>query len=347
MFAIDRIRIEHMSSSEQSPVITDNPHPRFSFSLKSDRRETSLRSACIRVNGWEKEITDPLNIVYEGPALKPLTVYRAELLAKSDAGETARAEAFFQTGRLMLPWRGKWISDPDFHVESPASPVPMTFRRRFVLQEAAENLQILMTAMGVFDLYLDGRRLNDDYFAPGFTNYEADLQYVLYTVPGLTAGEHEFRAVVAHRHPHQQAVVSLRDEELLRDGKAVLLSFNDRVAQAVAAAIGVKLRLHRLPAGVPDDAAVADIQMKALLIQRRVIVAVTGQTAKPGVTEEGVAAGRVGAEREEVLAAQIVDPGQGSPWGCDDVFFTCVVKETVFHDKPSFVRNRLSDNTIE
>ena len=197
MFAIDRIRIEHMSSSEQSPVITDNPHPRFSFSLKSDRRETSLRSACIRVNGWEKEITDPLNIVYEGPALKPLTVYRAELLAKSDAGETARAEAFFQTGRLMLPWRGKWISDPDFHVESPASPVPMTFRRRFVLQEAAENLQILMTAMGVFDLYLDGRRLNDDYFAPGFTNYEADLQYVLYTVPGLTAGEHEFRAVVA------------------------------------------------------------------------------------------------------------------------------------------------------
>lgn len=197
MFAIDEIRIEHLPAAGSPILITDNRHPRISFSLKSDRRDTSLRSARIRINDWETETDDQLNIVYDGPVLKPLTTYPVTICATDDRGETARAEAVFRTGRLDLPWQAKWISDPAYHVESPSSPVPMLFRRRFTAQSAVKTLRISVTAMGVFDLYLDGKRLNEDYFAPGFTNYEADLQYVLHELSDLPAGEHELLAAVA------------------------------------------------------------------------------------------------------------------------------------------------------
>lgn len=92
-------------------------------------------------------------------------------------------------------WKGGWISDPDYQVESPASPVPMMFRRRFLLDRRA-SLEVFATAMGIFDLYLDGRRLHDDYFAPGFTDYSAHLQYVRCKAVDLLQGEHELLAVV-------------------------------------------------------------------------------------------------------------------------------------------------------
>lgn len=193
MFAINEIRVEHALT----PIITDNRHPRFSFSLTSDRRESSLRSARIRVNGWETEVEDPLKIVYAGSELRPLTEYTVEIEALDDAGNIARGETSFSTGRLGLPWKGKWISDPQFHVESPHSPTPMAFRRRFTARGPAARLRVFATALGVYDLYLDGKRLNEDYFNPGFTNYEADLQYTVHELKNMSAGEHEFMAVVA------------------------------------------------------------------------------------------------------------------------------------------------------
>ena len=116
MLSIDEIRIEHALG----PVLTDNPQPRFSFSLTSDRRESSLRSAHILVGGWRMEVIEACCTVYNGPALEPLRVYPVRVIAVDDAGETAEAETSFQTGRLDLPWQASWISDPDFHEFSSA-----------------------------------------------------------------------------------------------------------------------------------------------------------------------------------------------------------------------------------
>ena len=97
---------------------------------------------------------------------------------------------------MSLPWAGKWISDPLYHFDSPASPVPMVFRRRFTLEKPAKQLRTVATAMGIFDMYLDGKRLSEEYFNPGFTDYSAQLQYVLYETEEIPAGSHEFMAVV-------------------------------------------------------------------------------------------------------------------------------------------------------
>lgn len=197
MLTINEIRIENQRGSSDAAVITDRAHPRFSFSMTSDRRAAALRSACIEVNGWKKEIRDQLNIQYTGPALEPFQTYSVRITAQDDAGEQAAAERLFQTGRMGLPWAGKWISDAGYHFESPSSPIPMLFRRTFTVSKPVKQFRVLATAMGIYDLALDGERINQDYFAPGFTDYRAHLQYGCYERNDLQPGEHVFTAVVA------------------------------------------------------------------------------------------------------------------------------------------------------
>lgn len=94
-------------------------------------------------------------------------------------------------------WKGTWISDPGYHFESPASPVPMVFRRIFSASRPIVSLRIFATVMGIYDLWLDGKRIHEDYFRPGFTDYSAHLQYTCDEIRDLPAGEHTLTVVVA------------------------------------------------------------------------------------------------------------------------------------------------------
>lgn len=198
MLTIDEIRIENQRSGmdDRVAVITDQEHPRFSFTITSDRKDTTLRSAFIEVNGWREAIRDRLSIQYNGPALEPMHSYEVIILASDDAGEKAKAKAMFRTGKMGLPWQGKWISDASYHFDSPASPIPMLFRRIFTLRKAAAKITVMATAMGIFDLMLDGERISEDYFNPGFTSYPSQLQYVVYELVDIKPGAHEFSALV-------------------------------------------------------------------------------------------------------------------------------------------------------
>lgn len=105
--------------------------------------------------------------------------------------------------------------------------------------------------------------------------------------------------LIFQAQPDQQAVFTLRNQQRLRGRNAVLLPLDHAVAETVAAGIAVQLRFRGLPAGIPDSLAVFDINMKPLLVDRAVIIAVAGQTAQPRVAIEAVAACRVGQEREK------------------------------------------------
>ena len=208
---------------------------------------------------------------------------------------------------------------------------------------------VVIAALAVFGLVID-RRADDLHLADGVIALEVGA--VVHRVPEaeLHIGEdhRRFRMItgIADLHAHQQAVVPLGDEELLRHGKAVFFTLDHRVTEPVTAAVGVKPGLHRLPARIPDRCAIPDIEMKALLIQRRIIITVAGQAAEPGVAVERIAAGGIGAESEEVLAAQIVDPGQRCLGRVDHVFLSLIIKKAVFHRSFSLTvvtcSNRLS-----
>lgn len=232
MMEIDSIRLNHRELRAEiaacgalakgelpDPVITDDDNPRLAFSWTCGRAGAVLAGVRIRMEavtwGGQKLQTPEVREIRGAMldqmatgcrmqelgfgALTPFTRYRIWITAENDAGETAEAAADFGTGRMGTPWEAQWISDSSYHCKSPDSPVPMVFRRRFSLREdSAARLLVSVTAMGILDLALDGERIWDGYFAPGFTDYDHELQYELIPLDGpFPPGGHELIVTVA------------------------------------------------------------------------------------------------------------------------------------------------------
>lgn len=178
--------------------VTDNPRPRFSFALASERADTRLAQATVTVGGWSATVNEQTAIVYDGAPLQPFTTYTVRVCAKDNHGEQATAQTTFETGRMHLAWQAKWITDKDYRfTEKRVSPRPMTFLKHIRLKGAVKSAKLYATALGIYELAIDGQKVGEDYFAPGFTSYEHTLQYQTYDVANLLKEECALTAVVA------------------------------------------------------------------------------------------------------------------------------------------------------
>ena len=219
MLKITRFTVENLTAG----CVTDMKEPRFSFALDSDRENVSLKKAVLRVGDWQTQTNSQIAVPYGGPALAPFTTYTANLAAEDDAGETAEASLTFETGRLDTPWTGKWISDPEYtFTEKKISPLPMTFRKAVKTGKKIEKARIYATAMGVYELTVNGKKAGDRYFAPGFTSYKTNLQYQTYDVTGMLTGDDVIQAVVSGGWA-VGAFVFTRANRITADRQALLL----------------------------------------------------------------------------------------------------------------------------
>ena len=77
------------------------------------------------------------------------------------------------------------------------SPVPMVFRREITTDKPIARARLYATAMGIYEVELNGKKLGDRYFAPGFTSYKSYLQYQTYDVTPFMTGHDTLTATVA------------------------------------------------------------------------------------------------------------------------------------------------------
>ena len=196
MLEITRLTVEHLTAD----CVTDCPAPHIAFAVRSDRNGAQLTDAELTVGDWSAKVTGDgqTGTTYKGPALLPFTTYSVQLAAKDDAGETAAASMTFETGRMETPWKGQWITDGDYHfTEAKVSPVPMVFRREITTDKPIARARLYATAMGIYEVELNGKKLGDHYFAPGFTSYKSYLQYQTYDVTPFMTGHDTLTATVA------------------------------------------------------------------------------------------------------------------------------------------------------
>ena len=194
MFSIGRFAVENLETG----CVTDEKKPSFTWYVDSDAEGTAVESARISVNGWTWQGKDPI-VSYEGPSLRPFTAYTAELTVQGNHGESAEKKITFRTGRMETPWTGKWISDASYtFTEKKVSPVPMVFRKTFSPKGKIRSAFLYATALGIYEADLNGTKLGDRYFAPGFTSYKTNLEYQTYDLtPALREGTNELLITVA------------------------------------------------------------------------------------------------------------------------------------------------------
>ncbi|MDO4648937.1 MAG: family 78 glycoside hydrolase catalytic domain, partial [Eubacteriales bacterium] len=244
MLKITRFTCEN----KERGCVTDKAQPCFSYALESDREGTETAHAEITVNKltqdgekehctWKAELKKQIAAVYKGEGLEPFTMYKANITVTDNHGETAEKELTFETGRMDEAWTGQWITDGSYSFkDAKISPIPMTFRKKLELAKPVKSARIYATALGIYDLFLDGSKVGEQYFAPGFTSYKTHLQYQTYDVTEQIAKAKELTAIVAGGWAVGSFVFT-RKNRITADRQALLLElhleYEDGTAQVV------------------------------------------------------------------------------------------------------------------
>ena len=185
-----------MTEYKVTPLGMDEPSPRFFYRLEGgDVMQTARQITVRKADGevvWrsEKENTsETVQIVYQGKALEPFTRYFWQVTAVLNSGETvASEESFFETGFLDTPWKAQWIGT----YSGSAFMRPVQVLKRTFSLENTKECRLAITALGVYQAELNGKKISDDLLTPGWTDYYARVQYQLYDVSELLKeGENE------------------------------------------------------------------------------------------------------------------------------------------------------------
>ena len=199
---------------------------------------------------------------------------------------------------------------------------------------------IVITPLAVFRFMVDG--IGSDFHFTG-RKIALEIGSVIHGVPKAEFGIREninflfLFPDVGNCYPAEQTGFTTRHQHLLCSQNALLFAFKNRIAQPVAAAIGIDVSLHRLPGDIPDLACRFQVNMEAVLIQRAGIIAVAGNAAQARILIKAVAASRIGDKRKKILAAEIVNPGKRRFWSLNNIFALFVIKISELHKRRASV----------
>ena len=205
MFKVTDVRCEYLAN----PVGIGTPHPRISWKLESDER--NVRQSAYRIvvaedpdftrvlwDSGKVESDASIQIELKDIRCESRKRYFYRVKAWNQRGESSdwSATAFWEMS-LLAPgeWRADWISAPDGLMDH-AEQCPM-LRREFRVEGKVKSARIYATALGLYQLMLNGRKVGDSYFAPGWTSYNKRLQFQTYDVTDwLKEGENAIGALL-------------------------------------------------------------------------------------------------------------------------------------------------------
>ena len=238
------------------------------------------------------------DVPYDGPPLAPGGRYQWRVRAwdAADAVSAWSEPASFEVELAPDDWTASWIGlgpvrESFTPPSQPGRPDPVLatlrpaphLRRSFTLAGPVASARLHVTALGLYEARLNGRRVGDAFLTPGWTDYRRRVLYQAYDVTGLLhEGENVLGAILgdgwycgfygfdakragAHYGPAPELLAQL--EVTLADGTAVRVVTDDAWRGRFAAVrhadliMGERHDLRLEPAGwdAPGfDAAVSD-----------------------------------------------------------------------------------------
>jgi len=179
--------------------------------------------------GWEQAVLAPVTVQVI-PGVANNVRVEVENASESPAGLIARLRVVSDDGReTILVTDGSWksVNEPgrNWHnrplnttqwpnvsvvgeygvapwgrlrLASLKLPPPVQLRTLFRLDKPVKRGILYSTALGVHDVYINGRRVHNDYFNPGWTDYTKRVYYRAYDVaPLLRQGDNALGAILA------------------------------------------------------------------------------------------------------------------------------------------------------
>ncbi|MEI9921520.1 MAG: glycoside hydrolase family 78 protein [Bacteroidota bacterium] len=182
--------------NRSNPVGLDTKQPRFSWQLVSDKKNVMQSAYELKVLDEGKKqvwtsgkVTSDQSVFvpYAGPALTSNTKYTVQVKVWDNSSKASNvSEGWWQTALFdKSEWKAKWIMSA-LPEDSTSQPSPM-FRKEFTPTKKVASATAYITAQGLYEAYVNGKRVGDSYLTPGWTTYNKRIQYQQYDVTSLLA----------------------------------------------------------------------------------------------------------------------------------------------------------------
>lgn len=155
--------------------------------------------SCIQVYEKEKLLADtgwgswdPLGTEVK-IQLKPRTIYRWKVFVKTAEGTLLESdENIFETGKRDEKWEARWITCDPKEARLPVfvKEFPIPFDKKI------ESARLYICGLGLYEVYLNGRKTGEEYFAPGCNAYDRWLQAQTYDITEQLKKENKIAVIV-------------------------------------------------------------------------------------------------------------------------------------------------------
>jgi len=202
-FKVVNLHCEYLSD----PLHIDTDHPRFSWTINSELAGFEQQAYEIRVGMdiekveknrdlvWQSGEVSSIHsnqIAYNGDQLKPNTQYYWQVRVWSNEEEVSdwSNPASFHTGHTAKTWQAQWIGLPVSQAakdDYTCPPSPM-LRYVFTIEKPIKKAILSASAKGIYEAWMNGEKIGQQYLAPGWTDYAQRIQYQTYPIGSLKTG---------------------------------------------------------------------------------------------------------------------------------------------------------------
>jgi alpha-L-rhamnosidase len=194
--SISELRCEYLTD----PLAIETLEPRLSWRLESKSRGAKQTAYQILVASHPANLaankgdlwdtgkiasSETIQIPYRGKKLesRQRCFWKVRVWDQNGQASSWGPRAQWAMGLLQpADWSAKWIGDRLPSIENVSATM---LRRDFKLSSKPRRAIIYASALGVYELHLNGRRVGDMLLAPEFTDYHARTQYQAYDVTAL------------------------------------------------------------------------------------------------------------------------------------------------------------------
>lgn len=183
-----------------NPLGIDDTAPRLSWKINSSQRNSLQTTYQIQVsetidfeedgllwNTGKVRSDQSVHIKYQGPDLESGKRYFWRVRIWDNHGNNSgwSDSAFWEMGLLDSgDWQAQWIEPGLKEDTTKSQPSPM-LRKEFNLDGEITSARAYVTSHGLYEMEINGNRVGDQVFTPGWTSYNNRLQYQTYDVTGL------------------------------------------------------------------------------------------------------------------------------------------------------------------
>ncbi|MGE6588355.1 family 78 glycoside hydrolase catalytic domain [Bacillus mycoides] len=187
-----------------NPIGIDSKVVKISWQLESNNRNVKQRAYQLQVakdKDFENIVFDSQKVETDQSLHIPINsflyrtetsyFYRIKVWDNHEEESTWSNVAFWETGlQRQENWIGNWIAAKNERTQV------MSFNKNFSIKKLVKKARLFITSLGLYEASINGERIGDCYFTPGWTSYDKRVLYQTYDITHLLKDEHNVISVL-------------------------------------------------------------------------------------------------------------------------------------------------------